>query len=612
MPLAPARDLDALAESQVAIGATRRVDHNDPSRLGSDEIVSPLGAGWGTSSAAGAYPGLAAAPTACSTGPRESLQMRENRRGSRMRWLLPPLLAAALSAASARLLAQTEDLGRIEFPTSGPAEAQKHFIRGVLFLHSFEYDDAAEEFREAQRLEPSFAMAYWGEAMTENHPIWVERDAEAAHKILAKLAPTREARLAKAPTEREKAYLDAVEILFSGGPKEERDRAYAEAMRRLHERSPGDLEAASFYALSLLGTCQKKRDIPTYMRAAAVAEEVFAKNPKHPGAAHYLVHSYDDPVHAPLGLRPARVYAKIAPAAAHALHMPSHIFLASGMWEDVVSSNEASWEAADARVKRKGLSVDERNFHALFWLEYAYLQQGRHRDARRLLAIMEEDAGRSGSRRTRESLAAMRAAYTVEAEQCGGDLAPPRPSEPREVFATGFCAWKRGDEKGLEKAISEFPSAESDSQTQMHAHSGSPVSPPGRATAAGVLRKELEALVLLQKGDREAAVRLARAAAAVEDSIAFEFGPPDVVKPSHELAGEILLAAGRPAEAKAEFEASLARAPGRARSLLGLARAAAKAGDEAAARSAYRALSENLRRADGDLPERSELTEAKP
>ncbi len=260
-----------------------------------------------------------------------------------MKWKgLTLALALAGLFSGGRLLGQASDLGRIDFPTSGSPEAQKHFLRGVLLLHSFEYEDAAEEFREAQKLDPGFAMAYWGEAQTANHPIWVERDAESARKVLNRLAPTPEAREARAPTSREKGYLDAVEILFAEGKKPERDRAYAEAMLRLHERYPDDLEAASFYALALLGTCQGQRDTATYMKAAAVAEEVFAKNPMHPGAVHYLIHSYDDPVHAPLGMRAARAYSKIAPAAGHAQHMCSHIFVAMGMWDDVVRSNETA------------------------------------------------------------------------------------------------------------------------------------------------------------------------------------------------------------------------------------------------------------------------------
>lgn len=534
-----------------------------------------------------------------------------------MRRMLSLLLIALSGTVCTRLQAQTEVLGQIDFPTSGSAGAQKHFLRGVLLLHSFEYDDAAEEFRQAQRLEPGFAMAYWGETMTKNHPIWVERDAEGARAILARLAPRREGRIVKVPTEREKGYLESVEVLFAEGPKEERDRAYAEAMRKLSERYPEDLEAASFSALALLGTCQRERDIATYMRAAAVAEEVFAKNPKHPGAAHYLIHSYDDPVHAPLGLRAARVYAKIAPAAAHALHMPSHIFFASGMWEDAVSSNEASFQAADARVKRKGLPVDERNYHALFWLEYAYLQQGRSREARELLETMEKDAKKSGSHRARRHYSSMRAAYLVETERCEADLAGLPAAEspaPRDVFASGFCAWKRGDQKGLEKAASEFPTSETDSLNRMHAHapSGSATPRSERTTVRSVLAKELEALARLQKGDREGAVRLALEAARDEDGMSFEFGPPEVVKPAHELAGEVLFLLGRPAEAQVQFEASLARAPGRARSLLGLARAATKAGDEAASQSASRVLSENFRRADPELRKRFEVSEAKP
>jgi tetratricopeptide (TPR) repeat protein len=516
------------------------------------------------------------------------------------------LLAGAGLAGSLR--AESARLGRIDFPTSGGAGAQKRFLEGVLLLHSFEYSDSAEAFREAQKLEPGFAMAYWGEAMTKNHPIWNERDSDAAREVLRKLAPTRAERLAKSPTERERAYLEAVEILFEEGSKAERDRAHAEAMRKLYERFPKDLEAASFYALALLGTTQGTRDFPTYMKAAAIAEEVFAENAEHPGAAHYLIHSYDDPIHGPLGLRAARVYARIAPAASHALHMPSHIFLALGMWEDTVSSNEASWDAADARVVRKKLPVDERGFHALFWLEYALLQQGRFREAREELATMEQDTRKSGSERTRRHLGAMRAAYLVETERCDGEVLAMKledPSAERDRFVAGFCAWKLGDRAGLERALAKLPADDRPEGTHAHGAHAAPAS--GSATVAGVLRQELEAMRRFSRGEREEALRLAREAAAAEDSMVFEFGPPDVVKPAHELAGELALAIGRAGEAKAEFEAALARAPGRSRSLLGLARAAEKAGDAAAAREASRRLKDNLKRADREIPGYVEL-----
>ncbi len=518
----------------------------------------------------------------------------------RIRWIAPALFVLA-----GGLAAETGDLGRIDFPTSGAPAAQEKFIRGVLLLHSFEYDDAAEEFRAAQAAEPGFAMAYWGEAMTATHPIWLQRDAAKARQVLARLGATRDERRAKAPTPRERAYLDAVETLYEDGEKHEREVAYCAAMQRLHESFPADLEAQSFYALALLGTSQPDRDFAVYMKAAALAEEVFAKNPLHPGAVHYLIHSYDDPVHAPLGLRAARAYAKIAPAAAHALHMPSHIFLASGMWDDVVASNEASWAAADARVRRKSLGVDERNFHALQWLHYARLQQGRFVEARRLLAMMEDDAKKSGSDRALGSLSAMRAAYAVETG-CAKDSPAIDGKAPRDFFLSGFCAWKKGDAAGIASALSSLTAAAgppSPAEGGAHAHGGGMGGyGPGGASVAAVLRQQVEALSLLQKGRTAAALARAKEAAAAEDAMSFEFGPPLVIKPAHELFGELLASQGRPADAQREFESALSHAPGRSLSLAGLARAAAAAKNATAAAAALKQLEANRREADPPRP----------
>jgi tetratricopeptide (TPR) repeat protein len=529
------------------------------------------------------------------------------------------ILATAVAALSLRGEEPAGSLGRIDFPTSGSPEARAHFLRGALLLHSFEYEDAAEEFRQAQKLDPAFAMAYWGEAMTCNHPIWVERDRAGALRVLERLAPTREARAAKAPTRREKMYLEAVEILYAEGDKVERDLAYAEAMRRVRVEFPEDLDAASFYALALLGTCQDKRDFPTYMRAAAVVEEVFAKNPEHPGAAHYLIHSYDDPTHAPLGMRAARVYAKIAPAATHALHMPSHIFLASGMWAEVASSNEASWQASLERAQRQKLSSDAHSFHALSWLGYAYLQQGRYADARRMLALMEEDAGKSPSHRARAHLVTMRAAYLVETRRWNGDAARLSidtgglPSRNLDLFGLGLARLETGDWKSAEEALGKMQADAGEETTGAgHAHGGASSYASGWRGTDAVLRKELEAKILLAKGQTARALALAREATALEDGLSFEFGPPDIVKPSHELYGEMLLAANRPAEARKEFEASLARAPRRAASLLGLARAASKEGDSAAARRAYGELRDVWARADADVAGLQEARGAVP
>ena len=225
-------------------------------------------------------------------------------------------------------------LGVLDFPNSGSENAQDAFERGVKLLHSFEFDDARAAFVEAQEVDPGFAMAIWGEAMTLNHPLWAQQDRETALEVLAKL-PLRGDRNT---TEREERYLDAVFVLYGEGDKPSRDVAYMDTMRQLHEDYPEDLEAAAFYSLSILGSVYE-RDFRTYMKAASIAEEVFAKQPKHPGAAHYLIHSYDDQIHAPLGLRAAREYSKIAPAASHAQHMVSHIYSSLGMWDEVVEAN---------------------------------------------------------------------------------------------------------------------------------------------------------------------------------------------------------------------------------------------------------------------------------
>jgi tetratricopeptide (TPR) repeat protein len=514
------------------------------------------------------------------------------------------LLGLAVVAAASGLRAQPAELGSTAFPTSGRPEAQEHFIRGLLLLHSFEYPDAAEEFREAERIQPDFAMAFWGEAMTYNHPIWMERDRDAALKALARLAPTAQARRAKAPTERERMYLDAVETLYAEGDKASRDRAYAESMRRLHERFPEDLDAAAFYALALLGSTEGKRDFPVFMRAAAVAEDVFAANPKHPGAAHYLIHCYDDPVHAPLGMRAARVYAKIAPAAVHALHMPSHIFLASGLWADTVASNEASWKASVDRADRRSLGPAAHSSHALSWLEYADLQLGRWNDARRTLEQMEKDAeGASGH--AADELSAMRAAWIVETGRCSPGASRPAgsSSSPRDLFVRGSCALASGDAQGAADALDALRNGQAPDDAKAHEHGGAAGYDRQTGEAAKVMALALEARIALARGESERAETLARRAAAAEDAMTFEAGPPVVVKPAHELAGEILLEIGKPAEARREFETSLARTPGRSRSLLGLARAASKSGDAAAAADAYARLASNWKGADEVVPE---------
>jgi tetratricopeptide (TPR) repeat protein len=491
---------------------------------------------------------------------------------------LPALLAACLIAAGP-LVAQQPRLGTIDFPTSGGPAAEAAFVRGVLYLHSFEYASAASAFREAQQLEPGFAMAYWGEAMTYDHPLWNEHDRPAAQAVLDRLAPTAAARQATAPTDRERRYLGAVELLYNGeGSKARRDTLYAGAMQALSATYPADADAEAFYALSLLGLSQGERNVATYMRAGAIALSLMQRYPDHPGAAHYAIHSFDDPDHAPLGLPAARAYSGIAPDAPHAQHMTTHIFLALGMWNEVVSQNVIA-VGPDSATWMPG--------HYTEWLHYALLQLGRTTEADSLLALVMRNAGTNERRSRGNSAVMMRAAQIINGAQWTGPLVTEELATPNnwrgmraaDAFATGYAALQRSGDASAAlarlEALVEAPSADGD-DTQ-----------PGTVRA---IAKSLAAASAFHAGRREEALALILEAEAYEDALAVEFGPPTVVKPTHELHGEMLLAMGRPAEAEKAFARALAMAPNRLLSLRGMAAAAAAAGDQAAAERATLAL----------------------
>ncbi|HVS02544.1 MAG TPA: hypothetical protein VMT16_07225 [Thermoanaerobaculia bacterium] len=496
-------------------------------------------------------------------------------------------------------------LGHVEMPNSGAETAQEPFLRGLLLLHSFEYEDAARAFRAAQQADPGFALAYWGEALTHYHPVWLQLDAAAGRAALARLAPTPAARQARAASDRDRGYLAAVETLYAEGAAGEGAAAYARAMADLSRRHPDDLEAAALYAVSLFGTAAEGRDFRIYMQAAAVAEEVFAANPRHPGAAHYLIHAYDDPVHAPLGLRPARVYAAIAPAAGHALHMPSHIFVALGMWEPAAASNEASWAAGEARRERLGLSLEARNYHALYWLQYAYLQLGRWREARELLERMAADAAASGSVRTRNHLALMRGAWAVETGHWSGDLpaAPPTQGlsvEARAVdlYLAGRQALAAGDQDAAAALAEQLSGLGAVASGGGAGYGGDA---PAARQAAAVMGLELAGLVAIEGGDAATGLAQLRRAAQAEAAMPFDFGPPIPVEPAAELLGEMSLAHGEAAAALAAFGEARQRYPQRWRSLAGAIRAGRAAGDAEAAAAAAHALRTAWRSADDGL-----------
>ncbi|MFI5177547.1 MAG: hypothetical protein ACHQO8_03230 [Vicinamibacterales bacterium] len=465
------------------------------------------------------------------------------------------------SGTPAAALTHVDGLGSISFPNSGKAAAQAPFIRGVLLLHSFEYEAAAESFRQAQSADAGFALAYWGEAMTYNHPLWQQQDRDAAQKALARLAPTIESRAARTPTDRERQYLGAVETLYGTGTKHDRDQAYMRAMERLQTEYPDDMEARAFHALSILGSRDGVRDFATYMRAAATVQPVFDANPDHPGAAHYLIHSFDDPVHAPLGLPAARKYSSIAPAAPHAQHMTSHIFVALGMWEDVVKANERASTAQNADAARRGQRPGVCG-HYTSWLQYGYLMLGQTAKAE---AMMDQCFERMSSKPTPGEIGYftdMRARQIFDTQNWA--LAsrwtwpagtPASPAKIKDDFTNAFAAIQRGDAAPARAFVARPDVADADLRVYVD---------------------ELRGMIAIAGGQADEGVRRLRAAVDAEDAMPFEFGPPAIVKPTSELLGEQLLTLGRRDEARVAFERAAERTPGRTPVVTGLKAATSK------------------------------------
>src|SRR5262245_14546905 len=501
------------------------------------------------------------------------------------RWVLGGFLAVlSLSAPDA----QTPRLGTVTFPNSGSPKAQADFLRGVAWLHSFGYEDAIDAFRAAQKIDPGFALAYWGEALAFSQPLWMFEEPDKARAALAKLGPTAEARLAKAPTAREKGFLTAVEALWGASNTAARAAAYAEAMAKVAADNPIDDEAQSFYALALLGTLPRgDASLPTRQQAGAIAEAVFKRNPNHPGAAHYLIHAYDHGALAPKALTAARAYATIAPAASHALHMPAHTFLQLGLWDEAAATDEASWNASVAWASKRGLPASSRDFHSLSWLQYEWTQQGRFAKTKSALAFIDEamkgsvasaqigghhyadsEIGRgSGELALRNDRGSMRARYIVESERWGEMRGQTSFDNIEELFALGLSAVNLGDAPRVQAAIEQFRKASGIEQS------------PELREQSDIMLRELEALDTFARGQHAAAFAIMDRAAALQAKMPKPIGRPFPVKGADELYGELLLQTSRAKEAAVWFERALARTPNRSRAVLGLARAHRNSGD---------------------------------
>jgi tetratricopeptide (TPR) repeat protein len=540
----------------------------------------------------------------------------------------PQTPSPKLQASSPKPQAPSPRLGRVVFQNSGSPAAQESFLRGVAWLHSFGYEDAIDAFRAAQKIDPSFALAYWGEAMSFSQPLWFFEEVPQARAALAKLGPTPEARIAKAKTPSEQGFMRAVEALFGPGEKAARHAAFAAEMAKVAAANPADDEAQTFYALALLSTLPRgDASLPIRRQAGGIAEKVFARNPNHPGAAHYILHAYDHGSLADRSLPAARAYAKIAPASSHALHMPAHAFLQVGFWDEAAASDQASWEASIAWAKRRGLPITSRDYHSLAWLQYEWTQQGRFSKTKEAIALVNEaikfatqapgpksqaplhagghgygeqsEIGRgSGEAALRNDRGSMRARYIVESERWQEMKGQTTFDNIEELFALGLSAVNLGDAARVRSVIEEFRKASAPNQ------------PAELREQAEVMLREMEALDVFAQGQHQAAFAIMDRAVALQSRMPKPIGRPFPVKGADELYGELLLQVNRPKEAIVWFNRALARTPNRSRAVLGLARAHRNAGDTLNAKAAYKRFLTNYRLADPGLPDVTEAREA--
>jgi tetratricopeptide (TPR) repeat protein len=530
----------------------------------------------------------------------------------RSRWLLlATLVAVALALMPALALAAPagsgSDLGDITFPNSGAAGAQPSFLRGVAALHSFWFDEAAEAFRNAQEIDPAFALAYWGEAMSYNHPLWAQQDIASARAVLERLGKTRKERLEKAGTERERMYMDAVETLYGEGDKLARDIAYEKMMGKIQARYPDDVEAAAFHALSILGTVRPgDKGFARQVKAGAVALKLFHEHPNHPGAAHYVIHSFDDPEHAILALPAAERYAEIAPEASHALHMPSHIFMQLGMWDRVAQSNLAAFRASEKWVAKKNLSIAKKDYHAFEWRAYANLQRGAWSEVKDALKVVADAAAKTKSAELQWYDTIMTARYFLTSGADDGRPLPDgtTPASRRNdasgamLLVLGLNAAKAGNADRTDDAAKRLAKMSADQKAGGNDY---------QARWYQVMADELEGAGAMVRGRTDEALDHLSEAVSLEEQQDPPSGPADPVKPSHELYGELLARVGKDTEAVAQFQRSLERTPNRTDSLLGLARSSVKTGDMDTARQSYETLARYLKDADPGVPYLAEV-----
>jgi tetratricopeptide (TPR) repeat protein len=498
----------------------------------------------------------------------------------------------------------TEQLGTVHFPVSCTAPSQKAFERGVALLHSFWYEEAEKDFVQITKDDPACAMAHWGVAMSLWHQLWDHPNAATVKRGAAEL---KQAKSLHPATARERDYIAALSKFYSKkGDNDARATVYSQAMEGVYKTYPSDREAAVFYALSLLASePNSDTSFANRKKAAAVLEPIFKEEPNHPGVAHYLIHSYDKPQLAELGLPAARSYAKIAPAAPHALHMPSHIFARLGLWQDDIDSNLASI-AATRKTAVMHMGGEGHQFHAMDFLVYAYLQSGREADALHVIEDVKalppmKDMYGIGYDPHAYALTKFPALYALELHHWteAAALTPAAGADGGDksitYWARAISAARSGKIEEARKDIAEMESIRMEMLKNK------------KKSWARVVEddeKEAGAWVAHAEGKDEEAVETLRALAVEEESTGSE--PEDI--PAREMLADLLLETKHAGQALTEYETDLKFNPNRFNGLYGAASAAEQAGQNEKASAYYAQL---VKSCDGSNSDRPELGRAK-
>lgn len=495
--------------------------------------------------------------------------------------------------------------GTVNLQTSCSPEAQQSFDTGLALMHHMMYDQSEPMFRSIAEAEPGCAMAQWGIAMSYIHPLWGERPSE--QDLQKGQAAVKIAQQQQNLTERERAYIRAVSGFYDNWENTsyaDQLKAFEAGYKALHEAYPDDVEAAAFYALGMLATAPKTdRTFAKQKEAGALLEQLHAKAPDHPGLFHYIIHAYDNPALAERAVKVAREYDRLAPDVPHALHMPSHIFIRLGDWNDAVDWNIRSAEAALRQTGKDGMSMHYP--HALDYMAYGYLQMGQDKKAKEVVEKMRAIPNYYPSLATAYALAAIPARYALERGQWAEAAALPVRSpenfpwdkypgaEALTHFARGIGAARSGNAAVAKEAVATLGQLREKltSSGEMY-----------WAAEVEAQQKSVEAWLLYESGDKNKGLALMRLAANEEDALDKHPVTPGAILPAREMLGNMLLLSKKPAEAEQAYEASLKVAPKRLNSLYGAARSAQLANQKKKALNYYTLMLESTAKHESDRP----------